>query len=79
MTTGGRRIKGQGAAKIPKPNAHIRLTTREIDALTDAIILTCNWAMHRLSMDAFDSEAMESARIKLAALKQRLLTKEAVS
>ena len=29
MTTGGRRIKGSGAAKIAKPNAHIRLTTRE--------------------------------------------------
>jgi hypothetical protein len=76
--TGGRRIKGGGAAKTAKPNAHIRLTSREIDALNDAITQTGYWATHKLS-DAFDTEAMESAKIKLAALKQRLLTKEAVS
>jgi hypothetical protein len=69
MTTGGRRIKGSGAAKIAKPNAPIKLTSQEIDALSDAI----KWAKYR------DTEALASAKIKLAALKQRLLTKAAVS
>jgi hypothetical protein len=68
--TGGRRIKGQGAAKIAKPNAHIRLTSREIDAAIVAI-----WHCEAPP----DPEALESARVKLLALKQRLLTKEAVS
>jgi hypothetical protein len=75
--TGGRRIKGSGAAKIAKPNAPIKLTSREIDALRHLISLAEPGAGK--DFQSLDYEALGDAMVKLAALKQRLLTKEAVS